>query len=174
MAALLCLQHLLTFSSLSVGDTLTPYTRSPLTQHFHFTAFCLQGEQTSRVHPSVKQPLSSITVNSSKAYWFYNTYCLLIYPPALMWYMHSLSYRISWTVKNIFKNTVIYDGRFPRKYLCDHSSVLHPRSLIFSRHPPTAPAIPISCFSACVCLWHHKVGTMGCRDSEPVMCVWGM
>lgn len=68
-----------------------------------------------------------------------------------------------------------YGGWFSRKHLCNHSSVLYPRSLIFSHHPLiAAPTFSISYFSACLCLWHHKTGTVECTDSEPLMCVWGI
>lgn len=77
-------------------------------------------------------------------------------------------------IKKKNDRNVIYGGWFPRKYLCNHSSALCLRSLIFSHHPPTVPTFSISCFSALVCLWHHKAGTVGCRDSEPVRCVRGI
>lgn len=35
-------------------------------------------------------------------------------------------------------------------------------------------AFSISYFSACMCLWPHKAGTVGCRRSESMMCVWGI
>lgn len=43
--------------------------------------------------------------------------------------------------------------------------------------PPTSNTsfFSISYFSACVCLWHHKAGSVGMqRLLEPVMYVWGI
>lgn len=55
--------------------------------------------------------------------------------------------------------------------LCDSFSPLCLLLLILSHHPPTKPALSI--FPACV-YSAIKTGTVGCRDSEPVMCVWGI
>lgn len=119
LATLWYLRHLLiTLASLSASDTLTPYTQSPLTQHFHFTAFCLQGGQTSRVHqfikPTVLNPncfkaFSSTIIQSSKAYLSYGAYCIFTYPPTSPNVGHTITlflYGLSPTVGNTLKNMI--------------------------------------------------------------------
>lgn len=185
MAALQYLWHLFYYTSLSVGDMLSPSLDLHSALPFLFR---LQGGQTSKVHQSINpmswtptgfrlshQPLLMHLKRADRI----NTYFLLTCPTTSPYVAHTITPFIDFTqLWEIFKKkndrNVIYGGWFPRKYLCNHSSALCLRSLIFSHHPPTVPTFSISCFSALVCLWHHKAGTVGCRDSEPVRCVRGI
>lgn len=101
------------------------------------------------------------------------TYSLLIYLPNSPHWRHKTPnfYGLFPSVQSFEKSdmNVIHNSRFPRKHLSARSSVLYPLSLIFGH--PQQKSFSISYFSACMCLWPHKAGTVGCRRSESMMCV---
>lgn len=110
----------------------------------------------------------SLVILFLRTYWFYTT-CFIdllnqlpLIAAYISWFFIDSSLHLTWESCRVMVN-VQGDIFSPSiTLLCSFSASLLLYSQVFS----------ILYFPACMCLWAHKA--VGCKDSESVMCVWGI